>query len=244
MTGRNPDTLYTDLPAEPGSFAFDEAVTAVFEDMINRSVPGYQTMLGMLGVFARKFVTPGSQVYDLGCSLGASTIMLRQHIEAADCRIVAVDNAPAMIEKCRINLEKQTEAAPVELRLGQVEDIEIRDASLVVMNLILQFIPLQARHQLLQSVHRGMLPGGGLLLMEKIRFNDSDEQQFFDDTHLDFKRTNGYSELEISRKRAALEDFLVTETLDEHISRLRQCSFKKVYPWFSCLNFVGLIAIK
>jgi tRNA (cmo5U34)-methyltransferase len=244
VKARTPDTLYSDLPAKPGSFAFDEAVTAVFEDMINRSVPGYQTMLGMLAVFARRFAMPDSHIYDLGCSLGASTLMLQQHVDAEGARILAIDNAPAMIEKCSENLARQPASVPVEVILADIQQVPIDRASLVVMNLILQFIPRQQRRELLQRIHDGMLPGGALLLMEKVRFSNAEQQAFIDESHLDFKRANGYSELEIARKRSALENFLVAETLDEHIERLRQCGFQTVYPWFSCLNFAALVAIK
>ena len=36
----------------PGDFAFDDNVASVFEDMINRSVPGYKTILAMIGVLS------------------------------------------------------------------------------------------------------------------------------------------------------------------------------------------------
>ena len=244
MQRRKPDNLYSQMPAEAGSFAFDEAVTAVFEDMINRSVPGYQTMLGMLGVFARRFAQPGSTVYDLGASLGASTLMLRRHIEAPDTRIIAVDNASAMVEKCRDNLRRQPSPVPVEVRLGDIREIDFEPTSLVVMNLVLQFIPVEDRAPLLRRIREALLPGGALLLMEKIRFDDPARQQFIDELHLDFKRANGYSEMEIARKRTALENFLLRESLAEHETRLRDCGFGTVYPWFSCLNFAAVVAIR
>jgi len=244
MQRRKPDNLYSQMPAEAGSFAFDEAVTAVFEDMINRSVPGYQTMLGMLGVFARRFVRPGSTIYDLGASLGASTLMLRRHIDAPDTRIIAVDNASAMVEKCRDNLRRQPSPVPVEVRLGDIREIDFEPSSLVVMNLVLQFIPVEDRAPLLRRIHEALLPGGALLLMEKIRFDDPARQRFIDELHLDFKRANGYSEMEIARKRTALENFLLRESLAEHEIRLRDCGFGTVHPWFSCLNFAAVVAIR
>ncbi len=241
---RNPDTLFSEQSADSGSFAFDEAVTAVFEDMINRSVPGYQTMLGMLAVFARRHAQPGTTIYDLGASLGASTLMLRRHIEAADTRIVAVDNAAAMVAKCRENLARHPEGPPVEVVLGDIRELRFAPTSLVVMNLVLQFIPPPDRAPLLKRIHAALRPGGALLLMEKIRFDDPAEQQRIDALHLDFKRANGYSELEIARKRTALENVLVTETLEAHLARLHDCGFATVQPWFRCLNFSALVAVK
>ncbi len=244
MKQRPSDRLYSERPTDSGSFAFDEAVTAVFEDMINRSVPGYQTMLGMLAVFARRHTQPGSTIYDLGCSLGASTLMLRQHIDADDCRIVAVDNAEAMVRRCRANLASRPDGPPVEVRLADIRNLVFEPTSLVVMNLVLQFIPVEERGALMQKIHDALLPGGALLLTEKVCHPDAERQRFIDALHLDFKRANGYSELEIARKRTALENFLVAETLDTHIERLRGCGFETVETWFHCLNFAALVAIK
>lgn len=244
MKSRKPDTLYSSQDATAGSFAFDEAVTAVFEDMINRSVPGYQTLLGMLGVFARRFALPASRIYDLGASLGASTLMLRHNVPQQGTQIIAVDNAPAMVEKCRANLAADEAVVPVEVVEADIRDVNIEQASIVVLNLVLQFIPLPQRFELLQRIHSGMLPGGALLLMEKICFDDTQAQKLFDDLHLEFKRANGYSEMEIARKRTALEDFLVAESLETHQQRLLDCGFTTVQPWFSCLNFAALVAIK
>jgi tRNA (cmo5U34)-methyltransferase len=241
---RRADTLYSQIEADTGSFAFDEAVTAVFEDMINRSVPGYQTMLGMLSVFARRFVQPNTAIYDLGASLGASTLMLRRHIDAMNTRIIAVDNAEAMVTQCRENLARQDSPVPVDVIQADIRHLNFEPTSLVVMNLVLQFIPLEDRATLLRSIHDALVPGGAFVLMEKVHFDAPAEQAFIDDLHLGFKRANGYSELEIARKRSALENFLVSETLDSHIARLHDCGFGDVYNWFSCLNFTALVAIK
>ncbi len=244
MNRRPADTLFSQRPTNPGSFAFDEAVTTVFEDMINRSVPGYQTMLGMLAVFARQFVQADTAVYDLGASLGASTLMLRKHIDAPNARIVAIDNAEAMVRKCRENLDRHPAQVPVEIMQGDIRDIAFDPASLVVMNLVLQFIPVEDRTALVQKIHDALVPGGALVLMEKIQLDEASERDFIDALHLDFKRANGYSELEIARKRSALENFLVSESLTAHIKRLRSCGFSQVHHWFSCLNFAALVAIR
>ncbi len=244
MNRRPADTLFSQTPADVGSFAFDEAVTAVFEDMINRSVPGYQTMLGMLAVFARKFVQADTAVYDLGASLGASTLMLRNHIDAPNARLIAIDNAEAMVRKCRENLARHRAALPVEVIQADIRDIAFDPASLVVMNLVLQFLPLGDRSALLQKLHDALVPGGAVVLMEKVHLDEPADREFINALHLDFKRANGYSELEIARKRSALENFLVSESLAAHTKRLHDCGFSQVHHWFSCLNFAALVAIR
>jgi tRNA (cmo5U34)-methyltransferase len=94
------DTLYQQA-GPVTDFVFDDRVAAVFTDMINRSVPGYGTILTMIGTFAERYAQPGTRCYDLGCSLGGATLAMRREIKAANCSIVAIDNSPAMIARCR-----------------------------------------------------------------------------------------------------------------------------------------------
>src|SRR5690606_37840726 len=106
------DTIYqNDAPVS--AFVFDDKVAAVFADMINRSVPGYATIVGMIGAFAERYVQPGSRCYDLGCSLGAATLAMRHGIKAEDVEIIAIDNSPAMIERCELVLVQDSAEVPV-----------------------------------------------------------------------------------------------------------------------------------
>ncbi len=244
MTHRSrADTLYAAPRPEVTPFAFDAAVSAVFEDMINRSVPGYQTVLGMLGVFARRHVQPGSTVYDLGCALGASTLVMQRALHDVDCRLVAVDSAPAMVAACRSHCSARGRP-PVTVRCQDIRHTPVTDASLVVLNLTLQFLPPAERHPLLERIHAGLRPGGALVLVEKVCHEDPAVQDFHTELHHRFKKANGYSDLEISQKRAALEDVLVPETVERHVQRLRACGFREVRQWFSCLNFAALLAVR
>ncbi|MCK5639737.1 MAG: carboxy-S-adenosyl-L-methionine synthase CmoA [Gammaproteobacteria bacterium] len=238
------DTLYAKPQPYLVDFNFDEKVTAVFPDMIRRSVPGYANIIAMLGLFAEEYSQTDSRLYDLGCSLGAATLSMRHHIQAKNCQIIAVDNSSAMVERCRENLESDLATTPVELICDDILSVAISNASVVVLNFTLQFISPETRLALLQKIHQGMLPGGVLVLSEKIAFNDPVEQQHQEEMHLAFKRANGYSELEISQKRTALENVLVPDTLEQHKSRLSAAGFSHSDVWFQCFNFASLVAHK
>jgi tRNA (cmo5U34)-methyltransferase len=238
------DTLYSKEQQHIVDFAFDERVAAVFPDMIRRSVPGYGDIIALLGLFAERYAVANSTLYDLGCSLGAATLSLRRRIQSNDCRIVAVDNSAAMVERCRENIAADLSPTPVEVNCSDIREVEINNASVVVLNFTLQFLPPEERLALLQKIHRGMLPGGVLILSEKIRFNSEESQRFTEEMHLAFKRANGYSEMEISGKRQALENVLIPESQEQHIERLKQAGFSHVEAWFRAFNFISLAAIK
>ena len=240
----NRDQIFASEQEMIVDFAFDERVASVFPDMIRRSVPGYGEIIALLGLFAEQYAQPDSNLYDLGCSLGAATLSLRRRIKTTGCQIIAVDNSEAMVERCRENIAHDLATAPVEVICGDIRKLEIRNASVVVLNFTLQFLPADERLALLEKIYAGMRPGGVLILSEKLRFSDEESQQFQEQLHLAFKRANGYSELEISQKRAALEEVLVPDTLEQHAERLKTAGFSRIEPWFQAFNFASIAAIK
>jgi len=229
----------------PLEFAFDDRVADVFEDMISRSVPGYSTIISMIGLLARQYCLPGSVVYDLGCSLGAASLAIGNQVSHRDYRLVAVDNSPAMVNRCTENLSSLDALTDrTDIRCADILELEISRASVVVLNFTQQFIPVARRAELLDTIYQGMLPGGILILSEKIRFPDEHLDQLFIDTYHTFKEKMGYSRLEIAKKRTALENVLIPESLDTHRRRVADAGFGTVDVWFQCFNFASLVAIK
>jgi tRNA (cmo5U34)-methyltransferase len=244
----NKDRIYANSDAGGTPFRFDDAVAAVFPDMLRRSIPGYEATLEAIGSLAARYVKPGTRCYDLGCSLGAATLALRQGIRAPDCRVVAVDSAPAMIRRCTELIAADDAAAPgrtaVDVELGDIRDTAIVNASMVVMNYTLQFVELGDREPLLRRIRDGLVPGGVLLLSEKVVDEDPQMEALLVELHLEHKRRNAYSELEISRKRAALENVLVPETVAAHRRRLLAAGFAHTAVWLRFFNFVSLVAMR
>ncbi|MDH5302235.1 MAG: carboxy-S-adenosyl-L-methionine synthase CmoA [Gammaproteobacteria bacterium] len=238
------DSIYSQPLPEVTAFAFDDKVAAVFSDMIRRSVPGYSTVIAMTGVLAERYATPHSHIYDLGCSLGAAVLAMRHRIHAPDCKIIAVDNSEAMIQRCRENLAVEDSTVAVDILCADLRDLNIENASVVVMNFTLQFIPKDQRDAIIRKIYQGMKPGGAFILSEKLHFDDADADRLLIELHHEFKRANGYSDLEISQKRSAIENVLVPETLQTHLQRLKNAGFAQSELWFQCFNFASVIAIK
>ncbi len=238
------DTLFSAPIEKLGDWTFDERVAEVFPDMIQRSVPGYSNIISMIGMLAGRFVTPGSRVYDLGCSLGAATLSVRRNIQHPGCEIIAVDNSPAMVERCRRHIDAFRAETPVQVIEADIRDVEISNASLVVLNFTLQFLAPAERQQLLEKIYQGLAPGGALVLSEKFSFDDATTGELLFDMHHDFKRANGYSELEISQKRSMLENVMLTDSVSTHKARLAKAGFSHAELWFQCFNFGSLVALK
>ncbi|MFW6093496.1 MAG: carboxy-S-adenosyl-L-methionine synthase CmoA [Pseudomonadota bacterium] len=239
MTDR--DRVYRDPHSQIVDFAFDETVAVVFPDMIRRSVPGYETVIPLTGLLAARAVrdregTP--TVYDLGCSLGATTLALLRQLDDRPYRVLAVDNAPAMIDRARSLVTDPR----VELLCADIRDLALEPAAAVMVSYVLQFLPPDDRLDLLARIRAALAPDGVLLFSEKIRFDDPETQTAFEAAHLDYKRANGYSELEISQKRNALENVMIVDTEEIHRERLREAGFRTVRKWYQCLNWASFEA--
>jgi tRNA (cmo5U34)-methyltransferase len=238
------DKIYSEALANIANFQFDSQVADVFTDMIERSVPGYRSIISMIETLTEHYAQDGSMLYDLGCSLGAATLSMRRGIAADGCKIIAIDNSEAMVERCRKTIGRDHNPTPVDVRCSDIREVEIKNASVVVLNFTLQFIPPEDRLQLLKKIHCGMRPGGVLILSEKVVFSDEHLNELLAGIHHDFKRAHGYSDLEISQKRSALENVLIPETIPTHRERLLQAGFSSCDVWFQCFNFMSMLAVK
>jgi tRNA (cmo5U34)-methyltransferase len=236
------DSIYANPVANINHFQFDEMVVNVFPDMIQRSVPGYQVIISAIGLLAARFAQDDTNCYDLGCSLGAASLSMYEQIKAKNCPIIAVDNSKAMVKQFQQHLKaKKTN---IEVICADICDIEIKNASVIVLNFTLQFIPLEDRLVFLQRIYQGLLPNGILILSEKLKFDDEKQQHLQTDMHHAFKKAQGYSDLEISQKRSALETVLIPETFYQHQQRLKKAEFSSVEVWFQYFNFASMVALK
>ncbi len=235
------DQHYADLKSDIEAFEFDHSVTKVFADMIRRSVPGYSAVIAMTGVIAGDYAAEHTHIYDLGCSLGTGLLSCAQYAPKS-CSLIGVDNSPSMLKDCKKHLADIEQR--YDLRCESSQDCEISNASMVIMNYTLQFIAPNERLKMLQSVYAGLNLGGVLLLSEKVVFEDPITEKQMTDLYYAFKRENGYSELEISQKRSALEKVLIPQTEREHIEQLNQAGFSRSNLWFQCLNFKSFLAVK
>ena len=246
MTDR--DKLFAEPLAQIGDFAFDAEVVRVFPDMIKRSVPGYPTIVETTGLIAGQYARPDTLIYDLGCSLGAATQSMRRHVRTSGCRIIAVDNSAPMVERCGEYLRAQDamveELTPVEVLEGDITRFPLQPCSVVVLNFTLQFITPGQRLDLLAAIQQALVPGGLLILSEKLAFADPRTQHSLETMHYAFKRANGYSELEIAQKRSAIEKVMLPDTLETHLDRLCQAGFSHSHSWFQSLNFCSMMAHK
>jgi len=238
------DNLFAKSRAVTSGFRFDDEVVKVFPDMIARSVPGYELVVPMTGMLARRYAQPDSQIYDLGCSLGAASLAMSKAVRATGTRIIAVDNSEAMVMRCKKNLAGNSSGVPINVHLQNMLDTPIEKASVVVLNFTLQFLDRAQRQTLINQISAGMRNGGVLLISEKICFEDQQEQNDQTAWHHDFKRSQGYSELEIAQKRNALEDVLRPDTEAAHFKRLLEAGFSGPRRWFQCFSFVSYIAFK
>lgn len=238
------DRVFAEKKDRIEPFAFNREVTAVFDDMLTRSVPMYKESIQRQAQMTLGFFQEKTRIYDLGCSHGNLGILILEQFKNRSFAMVGVDSSPPMIEKYHTRLEQVDNAHQIDLVCGMLEEAAIENASVVLINLTLQFLDVKKRAHLIQKIYDGLLPGGVLLVTEKIIHNTSSIDDLEQDFYRRFKRENGYSELEISQKRDALEKVLIPESLGVHKQRFLDAGFSAVDIWLKWFNFASMIAIK
>ena len=244
MNKKKQDEIFLTPLKEIKDFTFNDEVADVFEDMITRSVPGYSDIVAMIGVLAKRYYQSGTVCYDLGCSLGAVSFSIWKKLHHESCRIIAVDKSEPMIRRLQQRVQSCGAEKEIELLCKDICDVDFEPASFIAMNFTLQFLPQQMREIFLRKLYEHMTEGSALVISEKILLEPESTNQFQIDLYHTFKKNNGYSDLEISQKRTALEKVLLPESLRAHDQRLKAVGFKTVEHWFQCFNFASMVAVK
>ena len=238
------DTIFAEPAARPNDFKFDSRTAKVFDDMVNRSVPFYDEIQRMTTELAADFAVPGTNLYDLGCATGTSLLALEPVVDPA-VRFIGIDNSQEMLDKAKQKLDAQPTSRERQLVcLDLHEDLSLQNASVVILTLTLQFVRPLHRERVVKAICDGLNPQGALILVEKLTEGDTLFNRLFIKYYYDMKRRHGYSDMEISNKREALENVLIPYRLEENEHLLRASGFSKCQTWFRWYNFCGMIAVK
>ena len=238
------DRVFADKRKRVLPFEFNKKVTDVFDDMLNRSVPLYSQSIKRQAQLTARYYQNKSRIYDLGCSHGNLGILILEQFKERMFSMVGVDNSKPMIEKYSKRLKKNDNNGQVDLICGLLEDIQIKNASVVLINLTLQFLDTKKRNDLIKKIYQGLTHNGILLLTEKTIHSSKHINTLQTHFYKQFKVENGYSQLEISQKRDALDKVLVPDTIETHKKRIVKAGFTHFDVWLKLFNFVSMIAIK
>ncbi|ABA59265.1 carboxy-S-adenosyl-L-methionine synthase CmoA [Nitrosococcus oceani] len=238
------DQLFAESNSAIEDFRFDGATASVFDDMVHRSVPFYDEMQRMTEEITADFAVPGTNLFDLGCATGTTLLRLDA---ALDPRVhfIGVDNSLEMLEKGRQKFLARKSTRRCEFMAADLHrERIIEDASVVIMILTLQFIRPLHRTRMLQGLIEGMNEQGCLIIFEKVTLNDSLFNRLFIRYYYNMKKRQGYSDVEIARKREALENVLIPYRPEENYELLASVGFSHVEEFFRWYNFSGILAVK
>ena len=240
----NKDKIFSKEDKNIDQFKFNEAVADVFENMLNRSIPSYLLTIETIESLTKQYIQPNSNCYDLGCSLGEASLAIEKGINVDGCTIFAIDNSEPMINKCKEDKRNKITRTPIEFIKDDILNIEINNASIVVMNYTLQFLEKNQRQLIINKIYNGLKDGGLFLLSEKITNRNKIIRENLIKLHHDFKYINSYSQLEIEQKKKALEKVLICDDKETHDLRFKKAGFENFGLWMQHFNFVSYIAIK
>ncbi len=223
-------------------FTFDRDVAQIFDDMLERSIPFYREVIKLTALILQNLLKETPKIYDLGCSTGNTLIFLASALKDKEPELYGIDNSKHMIEKA----EEKSRAygKSIRFQIQNIEEAEIESADAIIMNYTLQFIRPLKREKLIKKIYNGLKKNGIFILSEKVVFEHPEFNRKVIDIYHNFKKEQGYSELEISRKREALENVLIPFTIGENIELMKKAGFSHISTFFQWANFVSFIAIK
>lgn len=236
--------MTTDQTLPQGKWQFDSEVTDAFDDMLARSIPQYEVMRKACFDLACAYRQPKTDIVDLGCSRGEAMAALIDQFGATN-RFVGVEVSPPMLAAARARFQGYIDVGVVSIRdLDLRTDFPQVSASVTLCVLTLQFTPIEYRLRILKDIYDHLLPGGALLLVEKVIGATADLDARMVDIYYKLKARNGYSQEQIERKRLSLEGVLVPVTARWNEEMLAATGFRQIDCFWRWLNFAGWIAVK
>jgi tRNA (cmo5U34)-methyltransferase len=240
----NPKDTIFQQQIRPEDFEFNDRVVEVFDDMLDRSIPFYKEVVVSTARLLTAHLGKDDTVVDLGCATGSTLLELARLIPDQGLRFIGIDNSAPMLDKARLKAELYSKQDSIRFELADITAMHHRAVGAFILNYTLQFIRPIRREQFIRSLFDGLRPGGVLILSEKIILHDKHLNREYIDIYYQFKKNRGYSELEIAKKREALENVLIPFSIEENTALLRQAGFTAVAPFFQWFNFASLIAVK
>lgn len=229
-----------------GKWQFDDEVTRVFGDMLERSIPQYEVMREATAAIVCKFARNGDYIIDLGCSNGLALQPLVDRLRDR-VRYLGVDISEPMLAQARARFKDvpRVKIQNCDLRREFPRTtLDVLRSAVIQAVLCLCFIPMEYRQKVVVNCYRSLRDGGALVIVDKLLGETAEINELFVTQYLDKKLASGYSEEEILRKRLALEGVLVplTGSWEQHMLQL--AGFRYVDCYWRWMNFAGWIAVK
>jgi len=237
--------------AGPQGFAFNSRVAAVFDDMISRSVPGYSRIQSLAASLVLEKLKEGDTIYDLGCSTGTSLLRIAQRILqkrqqdphfARDVQLIGIDSSPDMVLRAQDKISAFECHDLVSVYQADIMENPLKRTPAVLSLYTLQFLSPRDRVRTVNRIYQSLDRDGMFIMAEKVRHQSESLERIITADYDQFKRDNGYSNLEITRKREALQNVLIPFTLEDNLKMLHSCGFKRCEVIEKELCFATILA--
>ncbi|THB75713.1 MAG: carboxy-S-adenosyl-L-methionine synthase CmoA [Desulfobulbaceae bacterium] len=243
MEKKKQDRLYQ-VDTVPEDFDFSERVVEVFDDMLDRSIPHYHEVIKGIATLMDIHLEAGDRVCDLGCATGTPLLEFSRLLQHKDLQFLGIDNSLPMLEKARLKTELFSHTENISYRQADITSLELPGTGAFILNYTLQFIRPLVRPLLLKRLFDNLRPGGLLFLSEKTVEEQKMLNRSFIEVYHRFKREKGYSDLEIAKKREALENILIPFSAEENQKLLTDAGFDGLSVFFQWFNFCSIVAVK
>lgn len=224
---------------------FDEEVSQVFDEMLNRSIPSYNRMRYLINEISKQHIKNSSlkhnNILDIGCSTGEQIYSLCDYLPLN--KFIGVECSQPMVKEARKKLQNKNNTEILTLDVVK-DELPVLQCAIIFSILTLQFIPIEYRQQILKKIYDSLDENGIFIFVEKIIGDNFNYSELYEKIYYNMKEMNGYSIKEIRDKKMKLEGVLVPVTNSFNIELLKQAGFTKIDIFWKDLNFIGYVVMK
>lgn len=235
------------ISAARGAWSFSTIDHSIFEDHIEKSVPGYSQGHEYITFLSDYFISSGSRVYDIGCSTGnlIEKISKYNH-EKNNVKFVGIEPVEGFKREFSKLIKRNQKNTNHSFKFVKkpIQNVSLLECDLVCSYYTIQFIRPKYRQGVIDHIYSKLNWGGGFLFFEKVRGIDARFHEMIDLAYLEYKKSIGFTNDEIISKMFSLKGVLEPYSSKENYNFLERAGFKDITVVFKNLCFEGLLAIK
>lgn len=246
------------VPKRRDHFEFDEEVSAIFENMAERSIPMYAEVHRLNAAIIQRHKNSTRHagpyvIWDIGGSTGMAAKVLMERLGAyapqgmAEVAYHVIDVSNPMLMKVEEKLPWVVCHHLDITQEGWENTPGLPQPDCVLLNYVVQFVKPPYKAPIVKTVVRALRPRGLFLLAQKETSKENNAgivPVAMDEEYIQFRRDNGYSQEEIDLKTRALKNSMWLVTKQTTLTMLYEAGFSTVYETTRWCQFASYACTK
>ena len=213
-----------------------------YDSHLKRSIPLYQESQFFVSKLASFYIKDENINYEIGCANGTIIGNLaREYLNFKKTKFVGIDLSNKLILEAKKRYKKSKNLNFYNI---DASTYNYKKCNVAIIHYVLQFMTLEERRNLLNSLYSKLINSGAIIIFEKILMQDSYSQDIFTGIYNDFKFDNEYSPQEVIKKSLSLRSVMRSITSERNLNLFKSINFSSIYTFFKWGPFEGYLCVK